>query len=436
MTKERGSNRFFIPDQVSISPMSKTVLPSDSPENLRKDRSDATLLAHEARGGIMPKSGLGTINPPIYRASTLTFDSLDTLSRVMPALRAEGRSGYGRSGSDSVWGFEDMLAKLDHAEGAICLESGLAAATITLTAFVEAGDHILVTDSVYAPVRSFCDEYLKRFGVSTTYYDPLISPHDLKALIQPNTRLLYMEAPGSLTFEMQDVVGLATVAREAGVVSAIDNTWATPLFFKPLDHGVDVSVQAGTKYIVGHSDAMLGVVAASGDILLALRKQAYLIGHRLAPDEAALALRGLRTMDVRLRHHQAAGLEMAAWFKQRPEVAAVLHPGLESDPGHQRFTQLFSGCSGLFSILLQPGTTQTQVAAFVDCLSLFSMGFSWGGYESLVVPQFPASVRTATTWPPSPELSGPMLRFHIGLEALDDLKADLARGFEALAAAG
>ncbi len=415
--------------------MSKPTMPSDSPKHLPNSNNDATLLAHEARGTIMPNTGLGTINPPIYRASTLTFDSLDTLARTYPALRAQGRSGYGRSGSDSVWAFEDMLGKLDHADGAVCLESGLAAATITLTAFVNTGDHILMTDSVYGPVRTFCDEYLARFGVETSYYDPLIGPQELAAIIRPNTKLLYMEAPGSLTFEVQDVVALAKVAREAGVVSAIDNTWATPLFFKPLDHGVDVSVQAGTKYIVGHSDAMLGVVAAKGDTLLALRKQAYLIGHRIAPDEAALALRGLRTMDVRLRHHHQAGLDMASWFEQRPEVAAVLHPGLPSHPQHEIFNQLFEGCSGLFSVLLQPGTSREQVAAFVETLTLFSMGYSWGGFESLVVPQYPEQSRSATPWPPSLELSGPMLRFHIGLEALEDLKADLECAFKALAEA-
>ncbi len=384
----------------------------------------------------MPDTPLGTINPPVYRASTLTFDSFQSLSTISGELRAQGKSGYGRAGNDSIWAFEDMLAELDHAEGAVALESGLAAVTITLSAFVAAGDHLLVSDSVYDPTRQFCDGVLARFGVETSYFDPLIDPEQLRTLIRPNTKLLYMESPGSLTFDVQDSPALAAVAREAGVISAIDNTWASPLNFKPLDHGIDIAVQAGTKYIVGHSDAMMGVIAASGETLLKLRKQMYLTGHRYAPDEAALALRGLRTMAVRLRHHHQAGLDMARWFEARPDVAAVLHPGLESHPQHATYKALFKGSSGLFSILLQPGTTPEQVAAFVDCLEYFSMGYSWGGYESLVVPQYPARCRTATSWPPSEAWSGPMLRFHIGLEDTQDLKADLEGGFAALAAAG
>ncbi len=401
-----------------------------------KPQSDATLLAHAARGTRMPGTPLGTINPPIYRASTLTFDTLDDLSEVGGALKAQGKSGYGRAGNDSIWAFEDMLAKLDLADGAVAVESGLAAVTITLSAFVEAGDHLLVSDSVYDPTRQFCNGVLARFGVETSYFDPLISPEGLKKLIRPNTKLMYMESPGSLTFDVQDAPALAAVAREAGVLSAIDNTWATPLYFKPLAHGIDIAVQAGTKYIVGHSDAMLGVIAANGDTLLKLRQQMYLTGHRLAPDEAALALRGLRTMAVRLRQHQRAGLDMAAWFEQRPEVAAVLHPGLESHPQHKVFKALFGGCSGLFSILLQPGTARKQVAAFVESLDYFSMGYSWGGYESLVVPQYPERARSATAWPPSEAWSGPMLRFHIGLEDTEDLKRDLNKAFAAMAAAG
>lgn len=399
-------------------------------------QNDATLLAHGARGKRMPDTPLGTINPPVYRASTLTFDTFQALSAVGGQLRAQGRSAYGRAGNDSIWAFEDMLAALDQAEGAIALESGLAAVTTTLSAFVSAGDHLLVSDSVYDPTRQFCDGVLARFGVETSYFDPLITPEDLRALIRPNTKLLYMECPGSLTFDVQDAPALAAVARQAGVLTAIDNTWASPLFFKPLEHGIDIAVQAGTKYIVGHSDAMLGVIAASGDALLKLRQQMYLTGHRIAPDEAALALRGLRTMAVRLRHHHGAGLEMAHWFEQRPDVAAVLHPGLESHPQHATYKALFSGSSGLFSILLRPGTTPEQVAAFVETLKYFSMGYSWGGYESLVVPQYPDRCRTATSWPPSEAWSGPMLRFHIGLEDTEDLKRDLEAAFVALAAAG
>lgn len=394
-------------------------------DELHSKMKDSTRLAHAARGGIMAKSGLGTINAPVYRASTLTFPTLDSLKTIQETLKAEGRTGYGRLGSDTVWDFEQMLADLDHADGAICTESGLAAVTLTLTAFVSAGDHILVSDSVYGPARAYCDGVLSRFGVEVTYFDPLISIDALEGMIKANSKLLFLETPGSITFGVQDIEALAALARKHGLFSAIDNTWATPLLFKPMDFGCDVSVQAGTKYIVGHSDALFGVVTANGKALEALRAQNYWTGHHAAPDVVALATRGLRTMDVRLERHHKSGLEVAAWLENRPEVAAVLHPGLPSHPQHALAQRQFKGYSGLFSFIFKPNINRDQVALFVEALQFYSMGYSWGGFESLVVPQYPQSVRTASSWPPSKELSGQVMRLHIGLEAVEDLIADL-----------
>lgn len=404
----------------------------DSKNESGRNQTDATLLAHAARGGIMPNSGVGTINPPVYRASTLTFPTLESLKTLQPSLYKEGKAGYGRRGNDTVWDFEMMLAQLDGAEGAICTESGLAAVTLALTTFVSAGDHILVSDSVYGPARAYCDGVLSRFGVGVEYFDPLVSMATLEQSFTPQTKALYFETPGSITFDVQDVKALADLARKHKAVSIIDNTWATPLLLKPLELGVDVSVQAGTKYIVGHSDAMLGVVTASGHALEALLKQNYLTGHHAAPDTVALATRGIRTMDVRLERHHKSGLIVANWLQHRPEVAAVLHPGLESHPQHELAKKQFKGYCGLFGFVFKPDIDQDQVALFVENLDYFSMGYSWGGYESLVVPQNPAAVRTASVWPPAQgfgnkDLSGQVMRLHIGLESVEDILADLEK---------
>jgi cystathionine beta-lyase, bacterial len=292
-----------------------------------------------------------------------------------------------------------------------------------------AGDHILVTDSVYRPTRNFCDGVFKRMGVETTYYDPLTGG-DIAKLFKPNTRAVFVEAPGSQSFEMQDIPAIAKIAHDKGAVVLMDNTWATPLYFRAFEKGVDLSIQAGTKYIGGHSDIMFGCVSANAKTLPALKTVVQTMGLCVGPDDMYLALRGLRTLGVRLARHNESGLRVARWLAQRPEVLRVLHPALESDPGYKIWQRDFSGACGLFSIVLKP-TLEKSVYAFMNELALFGMGFSWGGFESLVILFDCSEYRTATKWAPG----GPTLRFHIGLEDPDDLLADLECGFAAMAAA-
>jgi cystathionine beta-lyase len=309
------------------------------------------------------------------------------------------------------------------------LPSGLAAASVALLSTVRSGDRLLVTDNVYLPTRKFCDGVLKRQGVTTDYFDPLIGG-EIAQLIQPNTRAVFLESPGSLSFEVQDVPAIAAAAHARGAAVLMDNTWASPLYFRALDKGVDLSIQSGSKYIGGHSDLMLGVVAANDSTWPQLRDTVFSMGLCVGPDDMYLGLRGLRTMGVRLAHHNRAGLKVARWFAQRPEVARVLHPALESCPGHAIWKRDYTGACGLFSIVLKP-TPEAAVHAFVDSLTLFGIGASWGGYESLVIPFDCAEMRSATPWAPG----GPAVRFHIGLEDVDDLIDDLERGLAAMAAA-
>jgi cysteine-S-conjugate beta-lyase len=313
--------------------------------------------------------------------------------------------------------------------GVSLLPSGLAAISAALLAVVHAGDHILVTDSAYQPTRNFCEQVLKRLGVTTTYFDPLIGAK-IADLLQPNTRLVYLESPGSLTFEMQDTAAIAKVAHDKGALVVMDNTWATPLYFRPLDHGVDLVVQAGTKYIGGHSDVMLGTISANSLTVAHLKNSVRLLGLCEGPDDVYLGLRGVRTLAIRLDRHYQSGLAIGRWLEQRPEVSRMLHPAMPSHPGHAIWKRDFTGASGLFSMVLKP-VPQKAVYAFLDTLELFGIGASWGGYESLAIPFDCAPVRTATRWEPG----GPTVRFHIGLESVDDLIADLERGFAALAAA-
>lgn len=391
--------------------MSKTDEPS----------SNRTRLVHAGRS---PSNQHGFVNPPVYRGSTVLFPTVESLE-----LRNQEYT-YGRRGTPTVRALEQALAELDGGERALLTPSGLSAISTALLAFVRAGDHILVTDSVYQPARRFCDRVLSRLGVETTYYDPLAGAA-ISELIRPNTRLVYTESPGSQTFEVQDLPAIAEAAHRGGALVLFDNTWATPLYFQPFAHGADVSIHAATKYVVGHADAMLGAVTASADTAEALLAIHGDLGLCPGPDDAYLGLRGLRTMAVRLDRHQASGLEMARWLRARPEVARVLHPGLEDDPGHGLWKRDFTGASGLFSVVLNP-CGPGAVASMLDGLELFGMGYSWGGFESLVVPFDPTAYRVATAW----RAEGPALRFHIGLEDVDDLKADLDRGFRRLAAAG
>jgi cystathionine beta-lyase len=285
-------------------------------------------------------------------------------------------------------------------------------------------------DTVYSPTRRVCDTVLKRLGVATIYYDPLVGA-GIADLIGPNTRAIFLESPGSQSFEMQDVPAITAVARARGVTTLIDNTWATPLYFKPHAFGVDVSIQAGTKYIGGHADLNLGTVSAVGAAWRKVHDTHGTLGITISPDDAALGARGLRTMAVRLERHHASGLEIARWLEGRPEVSRVLHPALPSDPGFALWSRDFTGASGLFSFILKP-VPEKAMSAFFDALALFGMGYSWGGYESLAIPFDCASYRTATTW----KAEGPAVRMHIGLEDVDDLKADIDQAFAKMAAAG
>lgn len=367
----------------------------------------------------------GFINPPIVRGSTVLYPTAEDLH----AHRGEFQ--YGRHGTPTTRALQQALMALEgpNCAGVGLAPSGVAAISTALLAILKAGDHLLVIDSVYRPTRNFCDSLLKRYGIETTYFDPLIGA-GIEKLFRPNTRAVLVEAPGSQSFEMPDIPAIAAVAHAKGALVIDDNTWATPLFHRSLDQGVDISIQAGTKYIGGHSDIMFGTISANAKTWPLITEAIRLLGVCAGPDDVFLALRGLRTLAVRLAHHQEAGLEMARWFAARPEVQRVIHPALETDPGHAIWKRDFTGATGLFSIVLKPASKQA-VDAFLDTVTLFGMGYSWGGFESLVIPFDCSSYRTATAWNPG----GPTLRFHIGLENLDDLKADLARGFDAFNAA-
>ncbi len=367
----------------------------------------------------------GFVNPAVYHASTVLYPC------VTDYLARRGRYTYGRRGTPTSDALTGALAGIEGPEcaGVALLPSGLAAASLALLSAVRAGDHVLVTDNVYGPTRKFCDSVLSLKGVSTSYFDPMIGG-GIAALMQPNTRAVFVEAPGSLTFEVQDVPSIAEVAHARGAVVLMDNTWASPLYFRALEKGVDLAIQSGSKYIGGHADLMLGVVAANAKTWPQLNETVFSMGLCVGPDDMYLGLRGLRTMAVRLAHHNQAGLKVARWFEQRPEVARVLHPALESCPGHEIWKRDFTGACGLFSIVLKP-VSESAVHAFIDALELFGIGASWGGFESLVIPFDCDDVRSATKWVPG----GPGIRFHIGLEDVDDLIADLDRGFAAMAAA-
>jgi len=372
-----------------------------------------------------PQAHFGFVNPPVYHASTVLYPSAADIT----AHRA--RYTYGRRGTPTTEALEQAIMEL---EGPACaavslLPSGLAAISTALLAAVSAGDHLLVTDTAYRPTRTFCDSVLKRLGVETTYYDPAVGA-DIVKLFKPNTRAVFTEAPGSQSFEMQDIPAIAAAAHAREMIVLMDNTWATPLYFDAFAHGVDLSIQAGTKYIGGHSDLMLGTVSANARTWPALRTTSWTLGICVGPDDMFLALRGLRTLQVRLDRHQQSGLALARWLAARPEVARVLHPALETDPGHPIWKRDFTGATGLFSIELK-SVSQAAVATFLDTLELFGMGYSWGGFESLVILFDAAEYRTATRWEPQ----GPMLRIHIGLEDVDDLTADLDRAFAAMAMA-
>jgi cysteine-S-conjugate beta-lyase len=368
------------------------------------------------------------VNPPVHRGSTILFDSVAEMRAAAPEF---GRHYYGLHGTPTHWALSEALTELEPgAAGTMLYPTGLAAVTAALMSVLQAGDELLMTDSSYGPTRRFCDGLLVRYGVTTRYYDPLIGA-GIAELMGERTRAVFMESPGSLTMEVQDVPAICAAARARGIATLLDNTWATPLFFPAIAAGVDLSILACTKYVGGHSDVMLGSVTASPGTYKKLERTSWDLGHAVSPDDAWLGARGLRTMGVRLRQHQDNALKVARWLKEQPQVAAVLHPALPDCPGHEFWTRDFKGASGLFSFVLRGGGDMARTR-LIDSLELFGLGYSWGGFESLVVPADPASIRSVTRW----EAEGPLVRLQIGLEDPDDLIDDLARALASYRLAG
>ena len=390
----------------------------------KKKRGAGTTATH---AGYDPLSHHGTVNPPVYHTSTVVFPTVELLERG-ETKPFEGMR-YGRVGTPTSKAFEDAVTAVEGGYGAVVASSGLAACCTSLLTWLKAGDHLLIADSVYGPTRSFAGKVLVGYGVDVEFYPPEIGA-GIAALFRPNTKVVFLESPGSWSFEVQDVPAIASLARARGITTMIDNSWATPVLFKPLAHGVDLSIQAATKYIGGHSDAMLGVTTAIDRKTYEKLKTGHvLIGQSAGADDMYLGLRGLRTLPVRLERHGATGLQLAEWLMSRPEVETVLHPAMPHDPGHALWKRDFSGCCGLFGVLLKP-YSRTAVTAMVEGMSLFKMGWSWGGYESLIVPGFHLPARSTKDWP-----KGVLLRLHAGLEDVDDLKDDLDEAFKRLAAA-
>lgn len=370
----------------------------------------------------MPDQPGSIVNPPVWRASTILYENVAHLRKAAGASTHE-RLFYGRKGTPTAWSLADALTEMEPgAEGTMLFPSGVAAIACALMAVLKPGDQLLMVDSAYDPTRNFCEQMLRPLGIETVYYDPTIGAR-IADLVTSATRAIFLESPGSLTFEVQDIPAITALARERGIVTLLDNTWATPLFFPALSHGVDVSILACTKYIVGHSDVMMGSVTATPALLPAIRRSAYLFGQMTSPDDAWLASRGLRTLGVRLQQHQDSALTVANWLADQPDVARVLHPALPSCPGHDLWRRDFTGSSGLFSFVLKGGDEQAH-AALIDGLAHFGIGYSWGGFESLALPVDPARHRTATRW----AAEGPLVRLNIGLEDPADLIADLEQG--------
>ncbi|QEL25401.1 cystathionine beta-lyase [Bosea sp. F3-2] len=397
---------------------------ASSPDS-RGDALTSSIETDLVHLGRAPARYAGAINIPPHRTSTVAFDTVRELEAAKRARFEKGTVFYGRFGGPDIFAFEDAVAALEGADSAVAVPSGLAACILPVAAFARTGDHILVVDNVYEPARTSLTEYFAGNGVEISYFDPLVG-EEIDALIRPSTKLIYLESPGSFTFEVMDIPAICEVARKRGVITVCDNTWATPLYYQPLRHGVDIVVHAGTKYIIGHSDAMLGIVAARDEHAQALKRAANWLGYHASPDNVYLAARGLRTLALRMAAHQANGLALATYLAGRPEIARVLHPALPGCPGHAIWKRDFFGSSGLFSVVLRT-TEKANAERFVEGLNLFGLGFSWGGFESLVLIGDPAHSRTATPW----REEGIVVRFHAGLENLSDLVSDVEQSLEA-----
>lgn len=366
----------------------------------------------------------GVVNPSVTRASTVVFDTVKQMNDAV-ANRHNQTMVYGRRGTTTSFAFSDAMTELEGGAGCALFPSGTAAITNAILAFVKTGDHILMVDTAYEPTRDYCDKVLAKMGVSTTYYDPLIGA-EIEALIQENTSVVFLESPGSITMEVQDVPTISAIAHKHNCIVMLDNTWAAGINFQPFDFGVDVSIQAATKYIVGHSDVMLGTATAVEKHWPQLRDYSYLMGQCTSPDDLYLALRGIRTIGVRLKQHQESAIKVATWLKSRPEVAKILHPAFDSCPGHEFFKRDFTGSNGLFSFVLSKGNNKA-LTEFLDGMHHFKMGYSWGGFESLILGITNVNaIRSVTDF----DCTYPLIRVHIGLENVDDLIADLEAGFE------
>jgi cystathionine beta-lyase len=366
----------------------------------------------------------GLVNTPVHRASTILFDDVaDMRARAGKFDRLH----YGRQGTPTTWSLAEALTELEPgAAGTFLYPSGVAAIAAALMTVLKPGDELLMVDSAYAPTRDFCNDVLARQGVTTRYYDPLVGT-DIEGLIGPDTRAIFLESPGSITFEVQDVPGICAVAKRHGIATLLDNTWATPLLFPAIAAGVDLAILACTKYIVGHSDVMMGSVTANAEYWGRLDRMSRAFGQCVSPDDAYLAARGLRTLAVRLKAHEENGLKVARWLADQPQVARVLHPAMPNCPGHEHWTRDFMGASGLFSFVLRQADDAARTR-FIESLRHFGIGYSWGGYESLVLPVDVSRIRTAT----QPVPDGSIVRLHIGLEDSGDLIADLAEALERL----
>jgi cystathionine beta-lyase len=395
-----------------------------------KKMGESTRVVHAGRN---PGEQGWMVNPPIYQSSTIVFP---TLKDLLYAERGYSHNDlvqpyelkYGRYGTQTNFALEKAIADVENGYNTFVTSSGAAAVNTALIAFLKQGDHILMVDNTYSPTRSFCDKFLKKLGIQTTYYDPLIGD-GIKKLIKKNTKVIFMESPGSVSFEMQDVPAICKLAKKHNIVTIMDNSWASGIYFKPLDHGVDVSVMALTKYINGHSDTMMGSITVQEKHFRVMYEAFRYMAVNAAPFSSYMVQRGLRTAKVRMDHIFKSALDMAKWLEARPEVHKVLYPALESDAGHKIWKRDFTGAAGLFTVVLDRKYSQESLARMLDKLHFYGMGYSWGGYESLILPVDPSSIRTATKWAYSNKTC---VRIAIGLEDVEDLKEDLEAGFKRL----